>query len=106
MLIQMQHACDIACTFRSFKGEVDSEVGPAYKDYQGTITVDKLPRINSFTRHLAPTNNYVFARKRHKLLVEVFSLPPELTRTTESAASKTVTAQLCGSGPTASELDF
>ena len=59
----------------------------AFKDYDGFFNVDKLPRVDSLTRHLPDTISYVFARRRHKLIVEVFSLPPELTRTTESNQS-------------------
>ena len=69
--------------------------------------MDKLPRVDSLTRHLPDTISYVFARKRHKLIVEVFSLPPEMTRTTESAQSQNVTKLLCQTGPTKkSDLDF
>ena len=104
---KLQRVSDISCNFQSFKGESDAEVDLAFKDYDGHFNVDKLPRVDSLTRHLPDTISYVFARKRHKLIVEVFSLPPEMTRTTESAQSQNVTKLLCQTGPTKqSDLDF
>ena len=79
----VQHQSDLVSSFESFKGESDEEVGEAFKDYQGHFKVIKLPRIHNLTCYMPDTPAYVFARKRHKFLVEVFSLPPEMTRTTE-----------------------
>ena len=107
VLEKMQRVCDISCSFESFKGQSDEEVDEAFREYQGFFKVHKLPRINSLTRHLPETPSYVFARKRHKLLVEVFALPPELSRTTESSQSQAATKMLCQPGPPkASVIDF
>ena len=104
---KLQRTSDVVCSFDSFTGEADVEVEEAFKDYHGHFAIQKLPRMNSLTRHLPDTPSFVFARKRHKLLVEVFSLPPELSRTTESSTSQAATKMLCQSGPPKdSELDF
>merc|ERR1712137_1448529 len=106
-LSKLQRTSDVVCSFDSFTGEADVEVEEAFKDYHGHFAIQKLPRMNSLTRHLPDTPSFVFARKRHKLLVEVFSLPPELSRTTESSTSQAATKMLCQSGPPKdSELDF
>jgi len=107
LLGKFQRICDISCSFESFKGQNDQEVDEAFKDYQGFFKVTKLPRINTLTRHLPDTPSYVFSRKRHKLLIEVFALPPEMTRTTESNQSQAATKLLCQPGPPkASIIDF
>lgn len=104
---KLQRICDIVCSFESFKGQTDEEVDEAFKDYQGFFKVSKLPRTNSLTRHLPDTPSYVFSRKRHKLIVEVFSLPPEMSRTTESSQSQAATKMLCAPGPPKpSVIDF
>ena len=107
LLSKLQRISDVACSFDSFTGQNDLEVEEAFKEYQGHFAVSKLPRLNSLTRHLPDTPTFVFARKRHKLLVEVFSLPPELSRTTESSQSQAATKLLCQPGPPkASAIDF
>jgi len=103
----MGRTADVVCSFESFTGEADVEVEEAFKDYHGHFAIQKLPRMNSLTRHLPDTPSFVFARKRHKLLVEVFSLPPELSRTTESSTSQAATKMLCQPGPPKdNEIDF
>jgi hypothetical protein len=97
----------LVSAFESFKGESDAEVGEAFKDYNGHFNVLKLPKIHTLTAYSPETLSYVFSRKRHKFLVEVFSLPPEMSRTTEQPkAAKPV--NLCQSGPgnTNSIIDF
>merc|ERR1712137_238010 len=104
---RIERFTDIGCQFKSFQGETNNEIDPAFADYHGFFNVTKLPRTNSLTRHMPDTPSYVFARKRHKLLVEVFALPPELSRTTESSTSQAATKMLCQPGPPKdNEIDF
>jgi elongator complex protein 4 len=104
---RLQRFSDIACKFTSFLGQTNTEVDPAFADYNGFFDVLKLPKSNSLTCHHPDTMKFVFSRKRHKFVVEVFALPPELTRTTESSSSQASAKLLCQPGPPKpSEIDF
>eukprot|EP01095_Lingulamoeba_sp_RSL-Kostka_P011442 TRINITY_DN433_c0_g1_i1.p1 TRINITY_DN433_c0_g1~~TRINITY_DN433_c0_g1_i1.p1 ORF type:complete len:444 (+),score=147.63 TRINITY_DN433_c0_g1_i1:292-1623(+) len=83
-ITKIKHLGDFVSAFESFKGAKNTVVGAAFKDYTGLYKVYKLPRINTLTSNDPDTLEFVFSRKRHKFVIEVFSLPPETTRTTES----------------------
>jgi len=104
---RLQRFSDIACEFKSFLGESNTEVDPAFADYNGFFNVLKLGKSNSLSCHRPDTMSFVFSRKRHKFVVEVFALPPELTRTTESSSSQASAKLMCQPSPVKpSVIDF
>ena len=136
LLTKLAHLCDNAIAIESFKGsllslstaathahsltrrlagESDHQVSEAFQQYEGKLHLRKLPPSNALHSFRPETLGYVFARKRRKMEIEVFHLPPELSRTSEQPSAATsnksggsIGKALCQPGPPskANPLDF
>lgn len=77
---KLESCGDIVVRLSSFDSEWS--VNPAYKDYHGILSVERISCLGVLTPplHLVCSNNeMVFKSRRNKFLIESFHLPPDLS---------------------------
>jgi len=76
----IEDVSDYVISLKSFDAE--DTVNPAYKDYHGIISVEKIGSIGVLTpppHLLKDDNELVFKSRRNRFLIEKFHLPPDLS---------------------------
>ena len=81
VVTSLHHTADYVVAVETFNGAKEERISPAFAEYSGMFHLRKLPVLHSLRPHTPETMDYVFTKKKRKLTIEVFHLPPEISRT-------------------------
>lgn len=97
-LNELRHLSDTVLTLSSFAGTRDL-LPEELHEFQGSLTLQKLPRVHALACHAPSNTRFGVKRERRKLKIEKFHLPPEDSRSSSSNSST------CGSNTSSSGSD-
>lgn len=83
------------------KSLASDEKNPAFKEYHGMISVDKIPNFHSLSMPLFDLTDRFFKVKKKKLVIEKMHLPPDIS---ETASRSSKGGGLCATGN--KDMDF
>lgn len=106
IVFRLRSVMDSVVSIAAFNDE--QKAATQYKEFDGLVTIRKLPKINSLNYHwnLPETMDLGFQLKRHGrfLIIDKLSLPPDLSETV--ARSSAPTASGCNTMLSNKNLDF